>query len=60
MVGLFGGFGVFFVAYLIVIVYIFIDINKRGQMYQALIDEDLAKMNAMGLQNRMAEFHDEL
>jgi len=29
-------------------------------MYQALIEEDLAKMNAMGLQNRMAEFAAEL
>lgn len=50
----------FFLAYIIVIIYIFIDINKRGQMYQTLIDEDLAKMNAMGLSNRMAEFEAEL
>lgn len=32
-VGLFGGFGVFFLAYLATIIYIFIDINRRGAMY---------------------------
>lgn len=59
-VGLFGGFGVFFIGYILTVIYIFVDIKRRGEMYQALIEEDMSKMMAMGLQNRMAEFQAEL
>lgn len=43
-VGLIAGFAVFAVAYLITVVYIFIDINKRGKMYDDMIVEDLSKL----------------
>jgi len=43
-VGLIAGFVVFALAYLITVIYIFIDINKRGKMYDGMIEEDLSKL----------------
>merc|ERR1711967_169907 len=54
------GFAVFGVAYLIVIVMIFIDIKKRDEMYNGDIAEDMAKMKELGLDRRMEEFNAEL
>ena len=35
------GFGVFGVMYAYTVVSIFVDINKRGKEYQAMIEEDI-------------------
>jgi len=48
-IGAIAGFAVFGVAYILTVVYIFVDINKRGKMYDAMIEEDLAKLQQMGL-----------
>lgn len=39
---------------------IFIDMKARKQMYQGMIDEDLAKISAMGLERKMHEWEAEL
>ena len=54
------GFGVFGVAYLIVVVMIFIDIDKRDKMYDQDIADDMVKMKELGLDRKMEEFNAEL
>ena len=58
--GVIFGFVVFFLAYIITTIMIFIDMKARGAFYQGLIDEDLAKINAMGLDRKMTEWNAEL
>jgi len=48
IIGLIGGFAVFGLGYLLTVIYIFVDINKRGKMYDDMIAEDIAKLQ-MGL-----------
>lgn len=48
-VGAIGGFGVFGLGILIVITMIAIDMRRRMAMYEELIQEDLQKMQQMGM-----------
>lgn len=54
------GFAVFAVLFIGVVIMIFIDMNKRKDMYQEMIEEDLAKIDAMGLGHKMAEYERDL
>ena len=54
------GFSVFFIAYIVTTIMIFIDMRKRGDFYQGLIDEDMAKISAMGLDRKLGEWNAEL
>lgn len=54
------GFAVFGLGVLYAVVMIAVDMKRRLAMYEELIQEDLAKMDAMGLSGRMPEFEKEL
>lgn len=54
------GFSVFGLAYFYSVLQIFIDIDKRGKSYDSDIEEDLKKINELGLGSRMSEFKAEL
>ena len=54
------GFSVFVLAYFYSVLQIFIDIDKRGKSYDKDIEQDLAKINELGLGSRMSEYKVEL
>ena len=58
--GVIVGFIVFFIAYIVTTIMIFIDMKARGAFYQGLIDEDMAKISAMGLDRKLTEWNAEL
>jgi len=58
--GCIAGFAVFICGYFCTVVAIALDMRKRSEMYQELIDGDLAKLDSMGLGHRMHEFQTEL
>ena len=39
---------------------IFVDMKARGAFYQGLIDEDMGKISAMGLDRKLTEWNAEL
>ena len=54
------GFVAFGIGIIIVVIMIAIDMRKRMQMYEGLIEEDVDKMKKMGLENKFKEFELEL
>ena len=54
------GFAAFGVAFLITVVMIFRDINKRKCEYEEMIQDDRATMTSLGIDEKMAELSEEL
>jgi len=54
------GFCVFALGYAYTIIMLAIDMKKRNKMYQDYIDDDIAKLESMGMHDRMDEIYAEL
>jgi len=54
------GFATFGLGILFAVVMIVVDMRKRKQMYEDLIQEDLQKMEQLGLGSKMAEINKQL
>ena len=54
------GFALFGLAYVITVIKIFIDINKRKNEYDEIIEDDKAELSRLGLGSRMPEINAEL
>ena len=60
LIGTIVGYSVFGLFYFTAVIMIFFDIKKDYKHYSELVEEDLAEMKKLGLEDKMAEFDEQL